>query len=115
MPHVVFDISIDLVKLQEEFQKIFLKNSSIIKIEDIFVDKNSTSALLPTIVVEEKNQNFFIQILTNSKKTTIRLFPLTDPEKTSGVKTSLGLVAKMIQTIFVNPKISKTNISEFIE
>ncbi len=115
MPHVVFNTQIDLIKLQKEFEEIFLKDSSIIKIEDIFVDKNSTTALLPTVVIEEKNQNFFIQILTNPSKTTVRLFPKTDPEKTPGVKTSLGLVAKMIQRIFGNPDISKTNISEFIE
>lgn len=114
MPHVVFDVSIDLMKLREEFQKVFLKNPSIIKIEDIFVDKNSTTALLPAVVIEEKNQNFFIQVLTNANKTTVRLFPKTDPEKTPGVKKSLGLVAKMIQEIFGNPNISKTNIAEFI-
>jgi hypothetical protein len=42
------------------------------------------------------------------------LYPGTDPEKTDGVKTSLGYMAKIIQKAFPDLKISKTNIGEFI-
>lgn len=52
--------------------------------------------------------------LGNNEKTTIRLYPLTDPEKTMGVKRSLAIVAANLSKIFPNIKVSKTNISEFL-
>ena len=113
MPHIVFDKKIDLKKLSEEFTKIFQKDSKIIKIENIFVDKDNQTALLPTVVIEKKCQNFFIEISTTDNKSTIRLLPKTDPEKTPGVKTGIGLLAKLIQSIF-DVQITKTNIRDFI-
>ena len=113
MPHVVFDQRIDLRKLSEEFVKIFKNEGKIIKIENIFVDKQGRTALLPTVVIDEMNQNFFIEISTSENKSTIRLHPRTDPEKTSGVKTAMGLLAKQIQKLF-EVKITKTNIQDFI-
>ncbi len=113
MPHVVFDKKIDLKKLSEEFTKVFQKEPNIIKIENIFVDKDNRTALLPTVVIENDNQNFFIEISTTDSKSTIRLHPRTDPEKTPGVKTAMGLVANQIQSIF-DVSITKTNIQDFI-
>lgn len=113
MPHVVFDQRIDLRKLSEKFIKIFKNEGKIIKIENIFVDKEARSALLPTVVIDEMNQNFFIEISTSENKSTIRLHQRTDPEKTPGVKTAMGLLAKQIQNLF-GAKITKTNIQDFI-
>jgi len=64
-------------------------------------------------MIRNKNQNFFIEISTSENKSTIRLFPKTDPEKTPGVKQAMGLLAKMIQSIF-DVQIIKTNIQDFI-
>ena len=113
MPHVVFDQKIDLEKLSEKFTNIFKNDDKIIKIENIFVDKEARTALLPAVVIEGKNQNFFIEISTSENKSTIRLHPKTDPEKTPGVKTAMGLLAKQIQNLF-EVKITKTNIQDFI-
>ena len=113
MPHVVFDQKIDLKRLSEKFVNIFKNDDKIIKIENIFVDKEARTALLPAVVIDSKNQNFFIEISTSENKSTIRLHPKTDPEKTPGVKTAMGLLAKQIQNLF-EAKITKTNIQDFI-
>lgn len=115
MPHVVLDSFVDLTKVSYNFEKIVSKEPCLIKIENFFVDKYKRIALLPTVVVEEKPQNFLIEILTGTNKTTIRLFPGTDPTKTPGVKTSLGLVTKSLQKIFPDAKITKTNIEDFLQ
>ncbi len=113
MPHIVFDKKIDLKKLSDSFSKIVQNDGIIIKVENIFVDKDNRTALLPAVVIENKNQNFFIEISTSENKSTIRLFPKTDPEKTPGVKKAMGLLAKQIQSIF-DVQITKTNIQNFI-
>ncbi len=72
------------------------------------------SALVSTIVIGEKNRQFLIEIFAKEQKTTVRLYPGTDPEKTDGVKISLGYMARIIQKTFPGMIISKTNIGEFI-
>lgn len=114
MPHAVLDKKIDLQKLSNEFGELVVKEPCLIKILNIFVDKHNQTALLPTTVIEEKNQNFFIEINTREGKTTVRLFPGTDPEKTDGVRTAMGFVVKKIQETFTDTKVTKTNIQEFL-
>lgn len=114
MPHAVIDRQINLKEFAEKLEPIISKDGIIIKIENIFVDKYNRQALLPTVVIDEEKQNFFIEILSNEEKTTVRLFPQTDPKKTNGVKTALGLVTSNLINYYPDAKVSKTNIGEFI-
>ena len=114
MPHAVLDKKVDLQRLSDEFQEIMEKKPFLIKITNVFLDRQKRTALLPTIVVDEKNQQFLIEINTREGKSTVRLYPGTDPEKTEGVKTALGLVVRKLQNIFIDTKITKTNIEEYI-
>lgn len=115
MPHIVFDKKIDLQKFSKQFQSIFQKEPILIKITTIFVDKDNLRALLPSVVISDIQQQFLIEISTSVSKTTIRLYPETDPEKTDGVKASMALLAK--QVIETNPefKVTKTNLSDYLE
>ena len=82
MPHAVLDQKVDLQRFSDEFQEIMKKEPFLIKIQDIFVDRQKRTALLPTIVIDERNQQFLIEINTREGKSTVRLYPGTDPEKT---------------------------------
>ena len=114
MPHVVFDKKIDLEGFSEQFEETILKKPFLIKLLDVFLDRKKRVALIPTVVIDSLHQQFFIEISTRPDKTTIRLFPGTDPEKTNGVKMALGLVAKIIQETNPNHRITRTNIREFL-
>ena len=114
MPHVVFDKKIDLEVFSKEFQEKIIKKPFLIKILDVFLDRKKRVALIPTVVIDKSHQQFFIEISTRQDKTTIRLFPGTDPEKTDGVKMALGLVAKIIQETNPNHRITRTNVREFL-
>ena len=114
MPHVVFDKKIDLEVFSKQFQETILKEPFLIKLTDVFLDRKKRIALIPTVVIDSMHQQFFIEISTRQDKTTVRLFPRTDPEKTDGVRMSLGLAAKMIHEINPNHRITKTNIKEFL-
>lgn len=115
MPHIVFDKKIDLLNLSKNFVPIFQKTPILIKISSIFVEQNYQSALLPTIVIDKSHQEFLIEISTTEVKTTIRLYPGTDPEKTDGVKTSMALLSQLLIKLFPDVKIIRSNIFEFIK
>lgn len=110
----MFDKKIDLKKFYTSFEKIIQSKPIMIKIQNIFIDKNEQRLLLPTLVIESENQHFLIEINAKDNKTTIRLFPETDPEKTIGVKTAMGLLTLNLLEMFTTIKIIKTNISDFI-
>ena len=114
MPHVVFDKEIDLESFSVEFKEMMIKEPFLIKLLDVYTNKEKRVALVPAVVIDKLHQQFLIEISTRKDKTTIRLFPGTDPEKTDGVKMSLGLTAKIIQEINPNFKIIRTNIDEFL-
>jgi hypothetical protein len=114
MPHVVFDKEIDLESFSKEFKETMIKEPFLIKLLDVYTNKEKRVALVPAVVIDKLHQQFLIEISTRKDKTTIRLFPGTDPEKTDGVRMSLGLTAKIIQEINPNHKITKTNIDAFL-
>ena len=114
MPHVVFDKEVDLESFSQEFKEIMIKEPFLIKLLDAYTNKERRVVLVPAVVIDKLNQQFLIEISTRKDKTTIRLFPGTDPEKTDGVKISLGLTAKIIQEMNPNHKIIKTNIDAFL-
>ncbi len=114
MPHAVFDKKINLTEFSSHFKKLMQKESELIKLEDVYVNKETWSALIPAVVIDEQHQNFLIEISTTEQKTTVRLYPGTDPIKTKGVKKAMGFVAKMIQDTNPDAKIIRTNIGDFI-
>ena len=114
MPHVVFDKRIDFEKFSEKFEPTMIREPFLIKLTDVYVNKEKQTSLIPAIVIDSLHQEFLIEVSTRKDKTTVRLFPGTDPQKTDGVKTSLGLVAKMIQDNNPDYNIAKTNIKEFL-
>ena len=115
MPHIVFDKKIDLQRFSKQFHPIFQKEPYLIKITTIFVDMDNRMALFPSVVISDLHQQFLIEISTSDSKTTIRLYPGTDPEKTDGVKTSMALLAKQIIELYPEFNITKTNLHDYLE
>jgi hypothetical protein len=114
MPRVVFDKKIDLEEFSKQFRSMVKKDSGIIKLLDVFVDKNSDRALITALTIDDLHQEFMIELDAKKSSSTLRLFPMTDPQKTASVKTALGLVATFVLHVSPNTRIVRTNIQEFI-
>ena len=114
MPHVVLDKKLNLFDFSILFQPIFQK-SPLIKIHKMFVSSDGSNALLSTIVIDDSHHEFFIQLMTNDNRTTIRLLPLTDPEKTDAVKQSLANLAIEIQKFYPDMRVVKSNLWDYLE
>ena len=122
MPHIVLSGSISLSNVFEHMYKILFKDQKksniIVRIEKYFINQPGDIILAKAVAVDDqKPQSFYIMVMYREDKTTIRLDPITDPEKTDGVKIALALMAKRIQEIEKahNLYVSKTNIQEFID
>ena len=113
MPHIVLDKSLNLFDFSILFKPLFQK-SPLIKIQDMYIDTRGTNALLNTIVIDDSHHEFFIQLITSKYKTTIRLYPLTDPPKTDAIKQSLANLCLEIQKCYPDMKIIKSNLWDYI-
>jgi len=116
MPHIVLEKANSVKECYEAIENIVEKvESGILKITDKYINAKGTSALLESIAVENgKSQNFFIQLSSKGNAVTVRLLPLTDPEKTKGVKTLMGLVANKIKLSNNNIEYGKNNLQDFL-
>ena len=116
MPHIVLEKASGVQECYDAIEPIVHKTQNgILKITDKYINEKKTSALLETVAVENgKPQNFFIQLSSKADAVTVRLLPITDPEKTNGVKAIMALVARKIKN--ANPQITygKTNLQDFI-
>ncbi len=116
MPHIVLEKAKSVQECYDSIELIVQPvEKGILKITDKYINSRESSALIESIAVENgKPQNFFIQLSSKGDAVTVRLLPLTDPEKTNGVKTLMGIIAKKIKD--ANPEIvyGKTNLQDFI-
>lgn len=116
MPHIVLE---NINSTQNAYESItpFSEriDGGILKVSDKYLNSSKQSALIESIAVEGgKNQTFFIQLTEKKTSLTVRLLPLTDPEKTPGVKTIMARIAKQIKDSDSSIFYGKTNLDEYL-
>ena len=116
MPHIVLEKAKSVKECYDVIEPMMQQiEKGILKITDKYVNEKENSALIESIAVEGgKSQSFFIQLSSKGDAVTVRLLPLTDPEKTKGVKTLMGLVAKTIKDSNTDISYGKTNLQDFL-
>lgn len=99
MPHVILEGSVTLADIARRHGPFTEREGDLlVKFDRLFVDTPGRSALLETLVVDRGHtQKFFIRLEERPGALMVRLEPLTDPEKSAGVKRALGLIAHRIR------------------
>jgi len=116
MPHIVLE-NINEVKMAYEAITPFANKieGGMLKIIDKYINSAEQAALVEALAIENgKNRNFFIQISRKESSLTVRLLPMTDPEKTDGVKTIMAMIAKQIKDRDAKITYGKTNLQDFL-
>jgi hypothetical protein len=116
---VVIEGPLDLSQAGREFRPIVQRDGNdILKVERLYLSTDGEEGLLDTLVVEAGHrQRFFIQVrLREGGGATVRLLPLTDPEKTDGVRRALARVAAWLRGLRPDRLVfGATNIGAFLE
>lgn len=87
----------------------------MLKVMYKFINSTEQTVLIEALAIENgKNQNFFVQLSQKKSSLTVRLLPLTDPEKTNGVKSIMALIAKQIKDSNANIVYGKNNLEDFL-
>jgi len=120
MPHVIIEgTGITFESIFLDFNKVVeRKDNYIIKFEDAFLNQSKDLILIKTTVIENNiNQKYYIQLMKKENQITIRLDPITDPlDKNNSVKKSIANVARIIFSIHKDSDLSitKTNLQDFL-
>ena len=116
MPHIVLE-KINSTKAAFDAVQLFTNkiDGGILKVVDKYINVSEQSALIESLAIENGvNQNFFVQLSQKKSSLTVRLLPLTDPEKTKGVKLIMAIIAKQIKDIDSNIEYGKNNLEDFL-
>lgn len=116
MPHIVLE-KINSTKAAFDAVQPFAHkiDGGILKVVDKYINASEQSALIESLAIENGvHQNFFVQLSQKKTSLTVRLFPLTDPEKTHGVKGIMASIAKQIKDTDSNIEYGKTNLEDFL-
>jgi hypothetical protein len=115
LPHVVLEGRVTLADVQERFEPFVVREGDLlVKVDRFYRERDERAALLETVVVDRGHtQKFFIQLSPKAAGLTVRLEPLTDPEKTTGVRRAIALVAHRIREA-VGCVYGKSNIEEYL-
>lgn len=116
MPHIVLE-NINSTKNGFDAVESFAKkiDGGILKVLDKYINADEQSALIESLAIENgKNQTFFVQLSQKKSTLTVRLLPLTDPQKTDGVKTIMAMIAKQIKDTDDSVAYGKNNLQDFL-
>ncbi len=115
MPHVVLKGPVSIDDCQAFFEPaVFREGDFLVKTERFYRERGGRAALVETLVVDRGHtQKFFIQLSSREEGLTVRLEPLTDPEKSPGVRRALAVVAHRIRQAR-GCEYGSTNIEEYL-
>ncbi len=116
MPHIVIDGPATVEKFYQDFECITIQEGEIIiKVREVFLNTRKTKALVECIVVEDRAPIHFYTALSQGKgQVTVRLDPLTDPEKSDGVKHLLAIVGHTIKSQDPACQYGKHNLAGYL-
>ena len=115
MPHVVLEGRVGIDDAARTFEPFVAREGDlVVKAERLYRERDGRAALVEMVVVEAGHaQKFFIQLSPRDAGLTVRLEPLTDPEKTPGVRRAIAHVAQRLRTAS-GAAYGKTNIQEYL-
>ncbi len=113
MPHVVLEGSVDLRLYAEEFQPILIRQSGdILRADGLYVEREGRALLIEALVVEAgRKLPFYILVSANDRGgATVRVDPMTHPERSAGVKDLVAHVGADLLAHSPGAQVKVTNL-----
>jgi hypothetical protein len=116
MPHVVIEGPVSIEDIWMAYAPIQRTEGDwVFKTEDCYLSNDKTELLVRCMVVESGYaRKFFVRLYQRDKSLTLKLEPLTDPEKTDAVRRLLGIMTEGILIACPEARVLRSTISPFL-
>ena len=113
MPHVVIEGEIDLAAWSAAFEPLLLRvGGDVLRAERVYLEGGARAALIESLAVEAgRRQSFYIKLSAHDRGTlTVRIDPLTHPDRSDGVKRLVAEVAARALGSMPGARVVRTNL-----
>jgi hypothetical protein len=115
VPHILVEGSIALAELARRHAPFAARSGgAIVKCDHFYLESGGRTALVETLVSDAGHtQRFFVRLQARDDGVMVRCEPLTDPEKSPGVKRALALVASRVRAA-CGGRYGVTNLADYL-
>jgi hypothetical protein len=117
MPHVVLNGKIKIDDIFNILKSVVIRSESgLLKTDNIYMNTDKTSILIESLAIEDGvKRSFFTLIGQRQDGVVIRIYQGSEVEKTVGVKSILGILAKQLLVAFPHLTIGETNLADYLK
>ncbi len=112
MPHAVIEGRVELRAWAQAFRPILeRRGDDVLRAESVWLAGDGREALVRALAVEAgRRQAFYVLVGTNGARATVRIDPLTRPERSDGVRALVALVAADVLARSPGARLGATNL-----
>jgi hypothetical protein len=113
MPHVVIEGAVDLASWVETFEPLVVrKGGDVLRADSAYLEREGRTALVEALAIEAgRKLPFYVKISVHDRgTTTVRVDPLTHPERSEGVREIVGRLGLDLLQRTEGAKLGKTNL-----
>ena len=113
MPHVVLGGPVDLEAYARDFEEILVrKEGDVLRARQAYLSRDRRAVLIDALVVEAgRKQPFYIKITAHDRGgATLRVDPITHPERSEGVRCLVAEVAASLLRQSPGAAIAETSV-----
>ena len=116
MPHIVLHGPVDLERFFSEYEPTVRQQpGEVLKLLNIFMGRDRQTLLIEALAAGVGPPiRFLVLVTAHASRTTVRIYPGTDPEKTPGVKKLLALVAADLKNRSPGCTYGTTNLADLL-
>lgn len=113
MPHLVFEGELDLQSWVRDFAPVLLRSGAdVLRADRVYFEREGRDVLIEALVVEAgRKLSFYVRISRHTDgSTTLRVDPLTHPERSPGLRKLVTHLARELLLRTSGAKIGSTNL-----
>lgn len=113
MPHAVIEGEVDLERVAREFQPILLRRGAdVLRADRVYLESRGRALLVESLVVEGgRKLPFYVRISRQDRgAVTLRVDPLTHPERSPGVRALVAHLAGTLLAATPGATLGSTNL-----
>jgi hypothetical protein len=119
VPHVVIEGEVDLEAWVRDFAPVLMRErGDVLRADRVFVDRERQNVLVEALSVEGgRKQPFYVKISRRSssssavaRSVTVRVDPLTHPERSEGVRRLVACLAQQLLDATPGAKVGASNV-----